>query len=293
MDSVISTVILDVYVSTMDLTVIGGLRPRAADLDRLLLVSPAQSATSTSAARTVFVRLLHSHFKQKSISRSITLRDFTFNLTDGKVILTPNHAYVKYGSGIRDLTQDTNTVYTHPSYKVCNYSYTHPAEKQCNFQGAQTRYIYNDNVTINKILDYNLGYTVRFGVAAMPNGITTDSVSAHPIVKATYSNIVVRVKFAYPNTNSYTASAYISDTNRSSSSSVNDTITNQECVLNLNSFSTTYLFGSVPSCIGNSDGMFNPYITVELYNGSSKVNYSWVSGDGVIASYHLVLSYVE
>ena len=37
----------------------------------------------------------------------------------GKVVLTPNHAYVKYGSGVRDLTQDTNTVYTHPSTKQC------------------------------------------------------------------------------------------------------------------------------------------------------------------------------
>ena len=65
-DSVISTVILDVYVSTMDLTVIGGHRPGAADLDRMMLVSPAQSARTTSAARMVSVRLLHSHFKQKN-----------------------------------------------------------------------------------------------------------------------------------------------------------------------------------------------------------------------------------
>lgn len=45
-------------------------------------------------------------------------------LAAGKVLLTPNHAYIKYGNSIRDLTLDTNTdtVYTHPSYKVCNYS---------------------------------------------------------------------------------------------------------------------------------------------------------------------------
>ena len=43
----------------------------------------------------------------------------------GKSIVTPNHVYTKLGNGtIRDLTLDTNTdtVYTHPSYKVCNYS---------------------------------------------------------------------------------------------------------------------------------------------------------------------------
>lgn len=36
--------------------------------------------------------------------------------------MTPNHAYMKYGSGVRDLTQDTNTVYTHPAEKQCNYN---------------------------------------------------------------------------------------------------------------------------------------------------------------------------
>ena len=43
----------------------------------------------------------------------------------GKSIVTPNHVYTKLGNGtIRDLTLDTNTdtVYVHPSYKVCNYS---------------------------------------------------------------------------------------------------------------------------------------------------------------------------
>lgn len=38
--------------------------------------------------------------------------------------MTPNHAYMKYGSGVRDLTLDTNTdtVYVHPSEKQCGYS---------------------------------------------------------------------------------------------------------------------------------------------------------------------------
>lgn len=48
---------------------------------------------------------------------------------------------MKYGSGVRDLTQDTNTVYTHPSTKQCNYSYTHPAEKQCNYNVDLSNYV--------------------------------------------------------------------------------------------------------------------------------------------------------
>lgn len=38
------------------------------------------------------------------------------------MLLTPNHAYIKYGDSIRDLTQDNDTIYTHPSTKQCNYS---------------------------------------------------------------------------------------------------------------------------------------------------------------------------
>ena len=52
----------------------------------------------------------------------------------GKSIVTPNHVYTKLGNGtIRDLTLDTNTVYTHPVNKVCNYNYVHPSTKQCNY----------------------------------------------------------------------------------------------------------------------------------------------------------------
>lgn len=46
--------------------------------------------------------------------------------------------YTKLGNGtIRDLTLDTNTdtVYTHPSEKQCNYSYTHPTTRQCSRSG--------------------------------------------------------------------------------------------------------------------------------------------------------------
>lgn len=71
----------------------------------------------------VSARLLHSHFKQKSISRRITAPGYTFNLKEGKSVITPNHVYTKLGNGtIRDLTLDTNTdtVYTHPAVQQCS-----------------------------------------------------------------------------------------------------------------------------------------------------------------------------
>ena len=50
-------------------------------------------------------------------------------LTPGKLLITPNHAYI--GPNKIDLSSDA--VYVHPSAKQCNYSYTHPSEKQCNY----------------------------------------------------------------------------------------------------------------------------------------------------------------
>ena len=50
-------------------------------------------------------------------------------LNNGKLVITPNHAYI--GPNKIDLTSDTK--YVHPSSKQCNYSYTHPATKQCNY----------------------------------------------------------------------------------------------------------------------------------------------------------------
>ena len=41
-------------------------------------------------------------------------------LGNGKLLITPNHVYA--GSNKLDLTQDTNTVYTHPSTIQCNAS---------------------------------------------------------------------------------------------------------------------------------------------------------------------------
>lgn len=50
-------------------------------------------------------------------------------LTPGKLLITPNHAYI--GPNKIDLSSDA--VYVHPSAKQCDYIYTHPSEKQCNY----------------------------------------------------------------------------------------------------------------------------------------------------------------
>lgn len=65
------------------------------------------------------------------------------------MLLTPNHAFMKHGDSIRDLTQDTNTdtVYVHPSEKQCNYSYTHPITRQCSRSGDAITDIQTYNIT--------------------------------------------------------------------------------------------------------------------------------------------------
>ena len=50
-----------------------------------------------------------------------------FILSNGKLLITPNHAYI--GPNKIDLTADTK--YVHPTTKQCNYSYTHPSKIQC------------------------------------------------------------------------------------------------------------------------------------------------------------------
>ena len=35
---------------------------------------------------------------------------------------------------IKDLTEDNDTIYVHPSQKQCDYSYTHPTTKQCSWE---------------------------------------------------------------------------------------------------------------------------------------------------------------
>lgn len=47
----------------------------------------------------------------------------TIILTTGLIQVANNKVYCKLGNGsVRDLTQDTNTIYTHPATKQCNYT---------------------------------------------------------------------------------------------------------------------------------------------------------------------------
>ena len=53
--------------------------------------------------------------------------------------------YCKLGNDtIRDLTQDNDTIYVHPTTKQCNYSYEHPSEKQCDYEPDLSAYITRD-----------------------------------------------------------------------------------------------------------------------------------------------------
>ena len=48
------------------------------------------------------------------------------------IVVSNNKVFCKTMSGtVKDLTEDHDTVYVHPTSKVCNYSYTHPGTKQC------------------------------------------------------------------------------------------------------------------------------------------------------------------
>ena len=61
------------------------------------------------------------------------------NLTHAGISVGSTAAYCKLGNGtVRNLCQDT--VYTHPTSKVCNYTYTHPATKQCNYTPDLSNY---------------------------------------------------------------------------------------------------------------------------------------------------------
>ena len=76
----------------------------------------------------------------------------------GKSIVTPNHVYTKLGNGIiRDLTLDTNTIYTHPSTKQCNYSYTHPTTRQCSRSGDAITDVRTYTISRNTEVSINPG----------------------------------------------------------------------------------------------------------------------------------------
>ena len=62
-------------------------------------------------------------------------------LTHGLIQVANSKVFAKLGNGlVRDLTLDTNTVYTHPTTKQCNYSYAHPTEKQCSYTPDLSNY---------------------------------------------------------------------------------------------------------------------------------------------------------
>lgn len=192
---------------------------------------------------------------------------------------------MKYGSGIRDLTQDTNTVYTHPSYKVCNYSYVHPAEKQCNFQGAQIKYLYNGPVSASRILTSRYGstYSMECYVMTSSGEYTTgdqltalrNSMSASGFISAEWTNISITTTF-----NSYTLAAhdisyalYCSDSSSLCSGTVNTTIP----------FTRTMTFPGPYYTHHIGAGEFAPYATTSI-NGEKLV---WNAGDGLSVSFNL------
>jgi len=92
--------------------------------------------------------------------------------------------YTKLGNGnIRDLTLDTNTdtVYTHPSYKVCNYSYTHPSEKQCNYSVDLSNYITRSEVS---------NYIIRAGSGtASLNGSSASSFDGSDTFTVSFNSV--------------------------------------------------------------------------------------------------------
>lgn len=79
-----------------------------------------------------------------------------FLLNTGKLLVGNSKVFAKLGNGsVRDLTLDTNTVYTHSSTKQCNYVYTHPTTKQCNAATVTADVIYNASNAISIPDRYN------------------------------------------------------------------------------------------------------------------------------------------
>lgn len=73
------------------------------------------------------------------LPRSQDTDDVPQSLTHAGISVGSTAAYCKLGNGtVRNLCQDT--VYTHPTSKVCNYTYTHPTTKQCNYTPDLSNY---------------------------------------------------------------------------------------------------------------------------------------------------------
>ena len=86
--------------------------------------------------------------------------------------------FAKLGNGtVRDLTLDTNTVYTHPSTKQCNYSYVHPASKQCTWTPDSSNFYVTGTYTGdgNSSRTIWLGFTPKAVFLITAHGLTITS----------------------------------------------------------------------------------------------------------------------
>lgn len=96
-------------------------------------------------------------------------------LTQAQISVSNNHVYCKLGNDhVRDLTQDNDTIYVHPTAKQCSYSYEHPSEKQCKYEPDLSAYITRDefessggaNLVIGSVsTDRNYKFTINFSKA--------------------------------------------------------------------------------------------------------------------------------
>ena len=87
--------------------------------------------------------------------------------------------FAKLGNGtVRDLTLDTNTVYTHPTAKQCNYAYTHPTTKQCNYSVSVINNLTSSSTTAalsanqGRILNSLLSSTAKYASDVVSHNAT-------------------------------------------------------------------------------------------------------------------------
>lgn len=101
-------------------------------------------------------------------------------LSSGKLVITPNHAYI--GPNRIDLTKDTDTVYIHPTSKQCNYSYSHPSSKQCSGGDCSTLSGYSYSQIIANAASSSLKYA-----NGTTSGISLSAVNTEQTITISYS----------------------------------------------------------------------------------------------------------
>lgn len=194
--------------------------------------------------------------------------------------------YAKLGNGtVRDLTQDTNTVYTHPATKQCNYSYTHPATRVCSVGSSEIPWTHiHTNCSINiKSTQYNTTevYTVEsiynlllgkmYKIRANPFSLTWTAGFSYP----SYNGSVYSIRFSMSDItgNVDQTVTYVNDRNDS-------IVAGKRWTKSFNGGETTFL----AACIGRQyQTYFSPIdiaiITPDYYNrGSSAPVYVTVTG---------------